>query len=119
MPGAGGLGVVVLLVLTAASDRYGTAVGDSPPPAGFFAVRFWRNWRRKQAERASRVTTDVISMQLDRNNGQMSGKVLRGPYTGRQIEDLDQAELIMRYRCGNASPKTKRVRGCSRPISTV
>ena len=97
MLGAGSLGVIALVVLAAASDRFGTAVTIGLP-AGFFAFRFWRNWRRKQEERASRVTTDVISIQLDRNTGQMSGRVLRGPYAGCKIEDLDHAELIALWR---------------------
>ena len=95
--GAGVLGVIALVVLATASDRFGTALTIGFP-AGLVGFRFWRNWRRKQEERASRVTTDLISMQIDRATGQMSGRVLRGAYAGRRIEDLDQPELIALWR---------------------
>jgi DnaJ-domain-containing protein 1 len=37
-------------------------------------------------------------MELDQRTGAITGRVLRGPYAGRRIEDLDQAELIALWR---------------------
>lgn len=95
--GIGVVGLASVLILMMASDRFGPAlaVGTS---SGLFGYRVWRSWRRRQEDKASRVTTDLISMRLNRHTGEMSGRVLRGTFAGRRLEDLDQAELIALWR---------------------
>lgn len=97
---AAGLGVAgagALVVSLFASDRLGPAIilTGGMGPIGF---RLWRRWREHQERRAARVTTSFLSMELDKKTGAITGRVLRGPYTGRWLENLDQGELIALWR---------------------
>lgn len=95
--GAGAVGCAALFVLMLSSERFGYAlfVASGAGTAGF---RLWRRWRNQQETKASRITTAVLSMQVDKRTGAITGRVLRGQFTGRRIEDLDQGELIALWR---------------------
>lgn len=43
--------------------------------------------------RKSRITTDHLEMELDLDSGDMQGRILKGFFTGRSIEDLRPVEL--------------------------
>lgn len=42
----------------------------------------------------STVTTDTLSMALDRRTGEVEGDVLRGPYAGRSLASLGLSDLL-------------------------
>ncbi len=42
----------------------------------------------------SRVNTDVLEMTLDHDTGDMGGRVLKGPLSGRSLDDLEEGEFI-------------------------
>jgi DnaJ-domain-containing protein 1 len=93
--GIAGAGAIVIGLM--ASDRFGPALvlTGGVAPIGY---RLWRRWREREEMRAARVTTTVLSMELNKITGAITGRVLRGPYAGRRIEDLDQSELIALWR---------------------
>ena len=95
--GLGVAGAGALVIGLIASERLGPALvfTGGMAPIGY---RLWRRWREREQARAARVTTTVLSMELDKRTGAISGRVLRGPYAGRRIEDLDQGELIALWR---------------------
>lgn len=95
--GAGVVGSAAFILIMATSDRFGSALVYATG-AGVIGFRAWRRWRDQRDEKASRVTTALLSMQLDQQTGAITGRVLRGPYAGRRIEDLDQAELLTLWR---------------------
>jgi hypothetical protein len=47
----------------------------------------------------SHVSSDVLEMSLDHDSGTMSGKILKGPMAGRELEDLGESEFLelLRY----------------------
>jgi len=61
-------------------------------------------WRRAKAAagpapgRTSEVTTRFLRMVLDHDSGEMSGEILEGAFAGRELAQLDQAELIALWR---------------------
>lgn len=95
--GAGVVGSVAFVLIMMTSDRLGSGLLYATG-AGAIGFRAWRRWRNQRDEKASRVTTSLLSMQLDQQTGAITGRVLRGPYAGRRIEDLDQAELLTLWR---------------------
>lgn len=95
--GTAATGTIAFLIVMATSERLGPALIFAAG-AGIIGFRVWRRWRAAEQIRAARVTTSVLSMELDQRTGAMTGRVLRGPYAGRRIEDLDQAELIGLWR---------------------
>ena len=42
----------------------------------------------------SDVETSTLEMSLDHDTGEMTGRVLKGPYEGRRIEQMSRSELI-------------------------
>jgi hypothetical protein len=101
--GAGVTGAAAILVLLVASDRLGPAIaiaGGLVP----LVLRGRARWRRRfgtttgSSGGRSEVTTAMLRMRLDHETGAMTGQVLRGPFAGRQLEDLDQNELITLWR---------------------
>jgi hypothetical protein len=64
-------------------------------------MQLWRGWRAKLAfsrpgpeGEASGVETATLAMRLDLASGAMSGRVLRGAFEGRELAELDRAELL-------------------------
>lgn len=46
------------------------------------------------APQTSTVTTDTLSMQLDRGTGEVEGDVLKGPFAGRSLASLGISDLL-------------------------
>lgn len=61
-------------------------------------------WQRAKAAagpspgRTSEVTTRFLRMVLDHDSGEMSGEILEGAFVGRELGELDEAELIALWR---------------------
>ena len=57
----------------------------------------WGGWPgkagRSSGGQSSRVTTDHLEMELDHDTGAMRGRILKGFFTGRELEDLKPVEL--------------------------
>ena len=69
-----------------------------------FLMRSRMLWRRAKAAagpspgRTSEVTTRFFRMVLDHDSGDMSGEILEGAFAGRQLAQMDEAELIALWR---------------------
>ena len=48
---------------------------------------------RRSPGQTSRITTDHLEMELDHDTGEMHGRVLKGMFAGRGMEDLSPADL--------------------------
>lgn len=101
--GLGIAGVGSVLVALLASDRLGWAfvVAGGLTPLVLHGRNRWRQYHggaSSAAGRVSEVETVTLRMRLDHDSGAMSGQVRRGPYSGRRIEDLDQAALLALWR---------------------
>ena len=55
-------------------------------------------WSRKSPGQRSRVRTSLIVMELDHDSGKMAGEVLVGPFKGRALASLGEAEMQTLYR---------------------
>jgi hypothetical protein len=72
----------------------------------------WMSWRPLPGQgagggRSSRIVTDHLEMMLDHDTGAMHGRVLKGVFRGRPIENLAPAELALLWRdCRFADPKS-------------
>ncbi len=97
--GAGLLGVVLVGVLVV-SGRAGQAIWA----LALFGPALWRIVQRFRAARrfgsppspgaASEVETEGLAMSLDHESGRMTGRVKRGTYAGRDLAELDLAQLL-------------------------
>ncbi len=58
---------------------------------------------KPQPGNQSRVTSDILDMTLDHDSGDMTGRVLKGPFAGQSLADLGEAQFIelLRYCRGN------------------
>lgn len=92
---------VVLLLLV--SDRWAPALvvaGGLAP----LVLRGRARWRRRFGSatsgsgQRSEVQTELLRMKLEHDTGAMTGTVRRGPFTGRRLDDLDQAEIMSLWR---------------------
>jgi len=101
--GLGAAGAAAVFILLIASERFGTALalaGGLTP----LVLQARARWRRHYGSpsgsggRRSEVETAILRMRLDHASGLMSGQVRRGPFAGRRLEDLEQAELITLWR---------------------
>ncbi len=69
-----------------------------------FLMRSRVLWRRAKAAagpspgQTSVVTTRFIRMVLDHDSGEMSGEILEGTFAGRQLVQMDEAELAALWR---------------------
>jgi DnaJ-domain-containing protein 1 len=99
--GGGLLGVVLLGVLLL-SGRAGQAFW-ALALFGPAAWRWWQRWRAARtfarggaasAGQASDVETGFLAMTLDHDSGRMSGRVKQGAFAGRDLADLDLAQLL-------------------------
>lgn len=62
---------------------------------------FLAGWYRRRQQRSStsggqrsRVTAEILAMELDHDSGTMTGQVLSGPMAGRDLADLQQQEFL-------------------------
>ncbi|MGE3877144.1 MAG: molecular chaperone DnaJ, partial [Parvibaculaceae bacterium] len=67
-------------------------------------------WGQKSAGQRSRVATSLLAMELDHDTGRMDGTVLAGPFKGRLLSALNDAELKTLYQ------QCSGVRDQSRPL---
>lgn len=76
----------------AARHRLGTFGGQSSPG------------------QTSRVATDHLEMELDHDTGAMTGRVLKGVFQGRAIEDLTPEEMALLWQdCRFSDPQSARL----------
>lgn len=89
--------VIAFLLFT---GRFGLAIGAGMMLAGLLRgsnpfARYPR--QEKGGEQVSQVCTDWLEMRLDHESGEVSGRVLKGAYAGRALDDLDFAEVKKLY----------------------
>lgn len=103
MKQGGGAAALVAALLMLARGRIDLAFGLAG--VGFWLTtgqkapdwsRFARGARRARS-RTSRVRSATIEMELDHDSGAMRGAVLDGPFAGRTLGELDQAQLQALY----------------------
>jgi hypothetical protein len=59
---------------------------------------------------SSRVTTEYLEVELDHDTGDIRGRVLKGAFAGRQLEDMAPAELARLWQdCRFADPQSARI----------
>jgi len=61
--------------------------GQGGPPLG------WPGWGSPSSGQTSKVATEHLEMELDHDTGAMRGRVLKGFFAGRDLEDLKPVEL--------------------------
>ena len=54
-----------------------------------------KNWRGPTPGQASDIETTYLRMRLDHDSGELDGTVLRGSFSGRQLSELAQADLMV------------------------
>lgn len=92
---AGALAFALMLY----SGRAPQAIAALTPMAPL-AIQLWRGWRQARRFRApasgpaTEVETTTLSMRLDLGNGQISGRVRRGPWAGRELGEMTRADVI-------------------------
>lgn len=95
-------GAAALLILLIVSDRLAPALA-LVAVAGPFLMRsraLWRRWfaAAPSTGQTSTVETALLRMELDHDTGAMTGTVRRGPYAGRRLSELADAELLDLWR---------------------
>jgi len=101
--GTGVLGLIGALIL-ALRGRIGLAAALAGVAASFAGwQKFGGNFSPFQtagpgAGRVSTARSAMLEMRLDHESGAMSGEVRRGAFAGRQLEDLNQGELLTLWR---------------------
>ena len=64
----------------------------------------------KSAGQTSRVTTDHLEVELDHDTGEISGRVLKGYFAGRELEGLAPAEMAHLWQdCRFADPQSAQI----------
>ncbi|QJD58029.1 molecular chaperone DnaJ [Pseudomonas sp. gcc21] len=104
-----GTGGVLVLIFLALSGRFylvlGLLAGLLPLARrllpGLVLGRLFRggipgmgSQTQPKAGNTSRVATSILEMTLDHDSGDMSGRVLAGPMSGRTLAELEEAEFI-------------------------
>lgn len=64
---------------------------------------------QRQPGATSRVRSAVIEMELDHETGAMRGGVLAGGFTGRALDDLSEADLVLVGRDCAGDPESERL----------
>ena len=65
---------------------------------------------QKSSGQASRVTTEHLEAELDHDTGEISGRVLKGFFAGRRLEDLKPVELAhLCQDCRFADPQSAQI----------
>ena len=101
--GLGATAAAALVVVLLASDRLFSALALAGGLAPV-VMRGRAHWRRLHGAATgspggrSEVETAMLRMRLDHATGAMSGEVRRGSFAGRQLEDLNQGELLTLWR---------------------
>jgi len=62
-------------------------------------LRLWRGWRAarrfgRPAGRETRVETATLAMRLDLDTGMLSGRILSGPWAGRELGEMRRDEVL-------------------------
>ncbi len=108
-----GAGVVLLLAAGALALRGLEAV--AVPLAMLASWLLWGSttgpWggggARKTPGQTSRIATDHLEMELDHDTGEMRGRVLKGLFTGRDIESLSPADMALLWQdCRHNDPQS-------------
>ncbi len=62
------------------------------------------------AGQTSKVATEILSMQLDHDSGELSGEVLKGRFAGWRLGDMDKSQLqeLMAY-CQTEDPDSQQL----------
>lgn len=75
--------------------------------------RGWPNipgWGQPSKGQASRVSTDHLEVELDHETGGVTGRVLKGVFKGRRIENLKPAELALLWQdCRFSDPQSAQI----------
>ncbi len=70
----------------------------------------WPRWGRKSSGQSSRVVTDHLEVELDHESGDVSGRVLKGVFKGREISRLKPAELALLWQdCRFTDPQSAQI----------
>jgi hypothetical protein len=65
---------------------------------------------QKHAGQTSRIVTEFLEVELDHDTGEIRGRVLKGAYAGRQLEDLAPIDMARLWRdCRFADPQSAQV----------
>jgi DnaJ domain len=66
------------------------------------------SWGQKSTGQRSRVATSLLAMELDHDTGRMEGSVLAGPFKGRSLSSLSNAELkAFHLQCTGANDQSR------------
>jgi hypothetical protein len=104
-------GIVPAAVLLG-SMAYGVFTGGRVWPGG------WPHWHfpqpvggtRTQTGQSTRVATDWVDMELDHDTGEMRGRVLKGVFNGRKLQQLTDDDALRFYaEAGAADSETGRL----------
>jgi hypothetical protein len=104
-------GIVPAAVLLG-SMAYGVFTGGRVWPGG------WPHWHfppggagpRTQTGQTTRVATQWVEMELDHDTGAMTGRVLKGTFSGQSLHQLTDDDALRFYaEAGAADPETARV----------
>ena len=113
----GGVALILLAVVLGVTGRLGLAV-----PAALFGATLlglrggmggWGGWgslpgrRSRTAGQRSQVRTALIEMVLEDDSGRMTGTVLAGSYSGRDLDSLSPQELKGLWREAATDPDSR------------
>jgi hypothetical protein len=110
MKQVGGVSALVVAVIFAARGRFDMAFflgGLAAWLLGWSGIGLpgWKSRTAKSPGSVSRVRSAVIEMELDHDTGEMNGAVLAGAFTGRSLNELDEAALRQIYEeCRRGDP---------------
>ena len=77
---------------------------------GYGGFPGWPGSAQKSAGQSSRVTTDHLEVELDHDTGDIRGRVLKGSFAGRELQDLAPAELARLWQdCRFADPQSAQI----------
>lgn len=97
----GTVGYAVPLVMLALWLFSGAGGGGAAP---------WRGWGRRSAGNSSRVVTDHLEVELDHDTGDVTGRVRKGVFAGREISRLKPAELALLWQdCRFTDPQSAQI----------
>jgi DnaJ-domain-containing protein 1 len=104
--GVAALGAAVLLGMRGRFDMALLVGAGGAWALGWSGLHRLRPWRKRGVDRISRFRSAMIEMEIDRRSGGISGSVLAGSLTGRNLGDLDQASLQALYaQCATLDPQ--------------